>query len=105
MATFLDTEGYRTKEVKLDDWRLPSVVVRELFGDEAEQLREWLETNPAATENALFRKIVAMACVNPAITDEAALLSKPASVIRHIAMEVQNLGNMGAAAAEKAEKN
>lgn len=105
MATFLDTEGYRKKEVKLDEWGLPSVMVRELYGDEAEELRDWVEANPRSTENALYRRIVRMACLNPVVESEDVLLKKPSSVIKHIATEIQSLGDMGAKAAEQAEKN
>lgn len=106
MATFLDTEGFRKKEVKLDEWGLPSVMVRELYGDEAEQLREFVaKGGEALTENAVYRKVVSMACINPPDVSEESLLKKPCSAVRHIALEIQNLGKMGAAAAEEAEKN
>lgn len=104
MASFLEEEGYRQKEVKLDEWRLPSVVVRELFGDEAEELRDYVASNPTLTENAVYRKVVSMGCVSPKDVTEESLLKKPCSCVRHIALEIQALGKMGASEAEAAEK-
>lgn len=104
MASFLEEEGYRKKEVRLTEWGLPSVMVRELFGDEAEQLRELVASNLSLTENAVYRKVVAMGCLSPKCSEED-LLKKPCSVVKHIALQIQELGNMGVAAAEQAEKN
>ena len=104
MASFLEENGYRKKEVKLEEWGLPSVMVRELFGDEAEQLREFVAADTTLTENAVYRKVVAMGCVSPQCTEEA-LLKKPCSVVKHIALQIQELGKMGAEEASNTEKN
>ena len=105
MATFLDTEGFRKKEVKLDEWKLPTVMVRELSGAEAENLRDYVAGTPGLTENAMYRRVVAMGCINPTGVTEDALLKVSASAVRHIAKQIQELGAMGAEASEKAEKN
>lgn len=104
MATFLDTVGFRKKEVKLEEWGLPSVMVRELFGDEAESLRAFVASDETLTENAVYRKVVSMCCINPEGVSEEALLKVSASAVRHIAEQIQKLGKMGAGAAEVAEK-
>jgi len=105
MASFLDTEGYLQEEVKLDKWRLPSVVVRELYGDELETLKQWARDNSDASEHAFYRRVVQVASLNPKIASPDDLIKVSPSAVEYIAKKIQALGKTGAKMAEEAEKN
>ena len=105
MASILDSEGFLQEEVKLDKWRLPSVVVREMFGDELESIRKLVEDNPAMSEYEFYRRIVSVACISPKIPNPDDLIPKSQSAVEYIAKRIQALGKSGAKMAEQAEKN